>query len=315
MKKLKVFFINLIIFVLVLVVIEVLSYFCYFKKNEQLIENQNNTIFVRKYRYTPAHLYNIDYFDWRFNDYVVKNSHKRPVICVGDSYMEGVGIPKDKNLPAKISKLTGRSVYSRALSGGCPANILDEFQSGRYKELYPDAEYFVYVFIDYQLGRLYDYQMDFIETEISLRYKLDRNDNLVKVKSPRFPFLYSLFSVKLAQDKLSQIKSQFEYEDYRFFLRMMKEIMKEKKQQFPDAKFAIIFYPDASFAEDNKIEHPLMNPMVQKKLERMGYIVIDAEELTDLPIRTYNYRISDKEHPNVDAWDELAPKIVKAIGM
>lgn len=82
--------------------------------------------------------------------------------------------------------------------------------------------------------------------------------------------------------------------------------MEEKQKQFPNAKFVIIIYPTPE-------EEVSMPDFVKEKLNKLGYIIIDAKQLTDRPIGSYEYRQDDNEHPSAEAWKLIAPGLIKTL--
>ena len=262
--------------------------------------------------YKRTKIYNIENYDWFFRDYTGTNARKRPIFCVGNAYMSGEGINGDKTLPALISKISGRTVHERAIPGTSATSILEEFQSGRYKEIAPNAEYFIYIYYSSQLGSLYQYQIDYSESELNVRYKLNNEDNLVRIKNPKFPMLNSLFFVKNIQKTWSDFISRNEYNDFTLFTKVMRAIMKEKKAQFPDAKFVVIYYPEI---DNVNTDSQPFEPEIIRKLKRIGFIVINAEDLTDLPICEQKYINEEFGSPTDTVWESISPALAKKLNL
>lgn len=308
MKILKIIIINFLLLFLCFLAIEGIAYFSF---RTQVADNLRKTNRINQLndvvKYSKAYYMNYENYSFHFKKYDKDTlSNRKPIVCIGCSYMEGSGLKEKDCLPALISKLTGRTVYKRAISANGPQIILDEFINGTYKKDLPqDTEYFIYMYIIYHLNRLYDYQTDCTYTEINSRYQL-KSGELVKVKPPFFPDLYSFFSVKLFQNMLSVVLSDKEYSDYHLFLAVMQKIMEEKQKQFPNAKFVIIIYPTPE-------EEVSMPDFVKEKLNKLGYIIIDAKQLTDRPIGSYEYRQDDNEHPSAEAWKLIAPGLIKTL--
>ncbi|MCR5261409.1 MAG: hypothetical protein K6C94_06180 [Candidatus Gastranaerophilales bacterium] len=92
--------------------------------------------------------------------------------------------------------------------------------------------------------------------------------------------------------------------------------MKYFKEQYPNTKIVVLLYPSAQYAElkrGSADDFPILPIHIVEYLEDLGYIVINAEDLTDKPIRTVEYRTVDKDHPNEQAWDAVAPGLVKKL--
>lgn len=236
---------------------------------------------------------------------------KRPILFLGCSYVQGSGLKDEQTLPYKINKQTGRDCYKRGIAGGGVQLALDMFEKGLIKKEVPDAEYIIYVYCTYHIARLYTYQLDYLETEINQRYKL-KNDKLVKVNKPIFPIYYSSFLVKQIQKFIEKKLSMHEYKDYKLFNAVMLELLSQAKKNYKGVKFVILLYPSAEFINtDNKI----MSDSEIEKLKSMGFIVINAEDLTKEPIRKLEYRTPDRDHPAENAWDAILPELIKQLNL
>ena len=311
MKVKKLITLNLIILLGILIFVEGFSFFIYKHRVAQFFQETNRSENVDKivHYYKPL-LLDFDENEGYFRVYkpVKNDKNKRPIACVGCSYMRGTGLENDEDcLPALISKKTNRIVHKMAVQGSGATFILEGFKTGYYKKNLPsDIEYFLYLYIDYHLDRLYNFQSDSIYTEINPRYKL-KDGKVVRIKDSCFNIFYSSFFVKLIQEKIRNIRAVEEYKDFHLFLPIMKEIIKEQKEQFPNAKFVIIDYPT----------YPQKAPMpafVKKKLEKYGFLVLEVTDIVgDKSILDEEYRQKDKEHPSAKAWHKIAPNLVKIL--
>lgn len=309
MKKL---FINIILTLLLLGLLEGICYYsCYLQTKERL-ELKNKAGLIQKFRYTKARNFSLDYFSQTFfTKHISKNSKKRPIVILGCSYAEGSGLTEEQTLAYKLFKKTNRSVYKRGIPGGGIQLALPYFETGKIQKEVPDAEYIIYVYLDYHMARLYAYELDYIETEINQRYKI-QNGILNKIKQPKYPFYYSSFFVKKIQEKLEQIQSQKEYEDYHLFNAVMKKLKEETSKNYKNSKFVILLYPSGDCMNTN---NEIMPQEEISKLKEMGFSVINAEDLSTLPIRNEEYRIADKDHPNEKAWDAIVDNLIKTLNL
>ena len=307
----KTIFFNIFILIFILIFIEVISLFIYYQKIKTSLELKNNAGLIQEFRYTKAHKFNTDYFSFLFSKHISENTSKRPIVLLGCSYAEGTGLEDEQNLSYKLFKKTSRSVFERAIAGGGPQLALHQFETGEMKQEVQDAEYFIYIFLDYHLNRLYGYQLDYLETEVNQRYKLKGN-KLVKIKQPIFPFYYSLFFVKNIQQFIENKEAKLEYETYSLFNAVMSELLIQAKNNYNNVKFVILLYPSANFINNDEY---LMPSFEIEKLKSMGFIVLNAEELTTLPIRREEYRIGDKDHPNEKAWDAVIDNLIKELNL
>ncbi len=98
----------------------------------------------------------------------------------------------------------------------------------------------------------------------------------------------------------------------------MEEIMNKSKDVYKNAKWVILLYPPKSHVNIKRYstdDTPLMDEDIMETLEEMGYIVLNAEDLTDKPIRNLEYRSIDGDHPNEKAWDAVVPALIKELGI
>lgn len=124
--------------------------------------------------------------------------------------------------------------------------------------------------------------------------------------------MYSLFTVKNIQKLIEFYKSKNEYIDYELFNAVMKETLKQARENYKDVKFVVLLYPSADYIEDKE---PVLQDFEVEKLKSMGFIVLNAEDLTDKPIRSLDYRIVDKDHPSEQAWDAIVPALIKKLNL
>lgn len=309
MKKL---FVNLILSLLLLGILEGICYYsCYLQTKERL-KLKNKAGLIQKFRYTKAHNFSLDYFEESFfTEHISKNSQKRPIVILGCSYVEGSGLKEEQTLAYKLFEKTHRSVYKRGIPGGGIQLALPYFETGKIQKDVPDAEYIIYVYLGYHIARLYAYELDYIETEINQRYKI-KNGDLVKLKQPKYPCYYSSFFVKKIQEKLEQIQSRKEYGEYHLFNAVMAKLLQEAKRNYKNTKFVILLYPSGDCMNTS---NEIMPQEEISKLKEMGFTVINAEDLTNLPIRNEEYRIPDKDHPNEKAWEAIVDNLIKTLNL
>ena len=307
-EKVKILLVNLVSIIVTLIIIELISMGVSYLTNKKSLELKNSANLIQKFRYAKAAYIDWDRFCYSFES---EDNVKRPIMLLGCSYAHGSGLKKKQTLSYKLFKKTNRNVFNQAIPGSSIQFALAHFQSGEMKEDVPDAEYIIYVYINYHLARLYSYDLDYIETEINQRYEL-KNGELVKIKKPVFPWMYSLFTVKNIQKLIEFYKSKNEYMDYELFNAVMKETLKQARENYKDVKFVVLLYPSADYIEDKE---PVLQDFEVEKLKSMGFIVLNAEDLTDKPIRSLDYRVVDKDHPSEQAWDAIVPALIKKLNL
>ena len=314
---LKIILINIVLLCLFGIICEILFYNLYKIKYADELEVLKKENMMQNIRYTKPLVYNYNLSKRQFRTYKGTSS-KRPIIFLGCSYIFGSFLNKNQVLAAKVNKLTNRTTYRRGICGVGIKEILDQLATGVLKKEIPDAEYIIYTYIDPHITRLYSYQIYNFITYIPMRYKLE-NDRLVKLPEPKFKILYSLFSVKLIQYVLADINESHERsQNFPLFLTIMEECMKYFKEQYPNTKIVVLLYPSVLYADlkrGSADDFSILPTNVVEYLEDLGYIVINAEDLTDEPIRTVEYRTVDGDHPNEKAWDAVAPGLVKKLNL
>ena len=146
---------------------------------------------------------------------------------------------------------------------------------------------------------------------MDLNYYIDKNNNFKKVKHSFYPF-YLLFTVKhYLENRCGILAWEEKQNHYPLFKRTMLECVKAIKKNFPNTKFVILDFPDVSVFSEKK---EVLSDDIIKYLESIGIIYINVEDLIGHKI-TDEYRLSDKDHPNEKAWDEIIPALVKKLNL
>ncbi|MGN0015463.1 MAG: hypothetical protein ACI37T_08610 [Candidatus Gastranaerophilaceae bacterium] len=313
----KILTINIVSFILILCFAELISGYQYYKKIKDQLNLKHNAGLIQNFRYKLPikdiypYCYQVYFKNYISADKNTPPPRKRPVLFLGCSYIYGSGLKDEQTLPYKIHKQTDRDCYKRGIPGGGIQLALDMFEKGIIQKQVPDVEYIIYVYVDYHISRLYAYQLDYLDTEVNQRYKL-KNDKLVKINKPIFPIYYSSFLVKQIQKYIEKITRENEYTDYKLFNAIMAELLSQAKKNYKDIKFVILLYPSADLMNtdnENIPEHEI------EKLKSMGFIVINAEDLTKEPIRNLEYRTPDRDHPAENAWDAILPELIKQLNL
>lgn len=319
-KTIKIILTNIILFVIFLVGLELYSYKSYCDGVKPLLEQHqkiNKQKLSIKYTYPiPFDIKNYKGDKNRFRDIKGAKPYKHPVLLVGTSYTAGYNLKAEERLDSQISKLTGRTVYTRAFNGTGPQAIYYYFKNTDIKNELPNIEYIIYPFLPSLIYKSYEYTLSYLSTRLNVRYKV-KDGKLVEIK-PICPILYSLFSVKKIQNYLRDIEVETlikEGKQYDLFNAVMANTMQITKKDFPRAKFVILEYPDPDFGipDNQKIERIPQKEI--KYLESLGYIYINAKDLTGKDIGALNYRAKDKDHPNGKAWAEIVPKLTKTLDL
>lgn len=314
---LKIILINLSIFILLFLLLEFLTYLQPNKTDADYIKRYNeyakeNHLPKLKLGYYPCVEFNYNRAKKTFRPVEIGKLKdiKRPVLFFGCSFTYGSMLENNQTLSYKISKLTGRTTYNRGFPGSGPQLMLLQLQDPQFYKEVPDTQYIIYTFIWDHILRLYAYNNCIAPTsegnyEINLRYRL-KNGKLEKVK-PGYLLFYRSFLVKKIQYYIKQKKSMDKEEYFPLFLKILKESQSLAKKHYKNPKFVILLYKDSGGA--------IFNESQIKAIEKEGFIVIDAEKLVGHELMSQKYRMPDKEHPSEQAWNEIAPKLIKKLNL
>ena len=308
---------NIILFIVLLLCAEFSFYKLYCKGVEPLLINhQRITNQKLKIKYSYPVLFNIDDYKNGFREIKGSKPSQPPILLVGASYTSGHNLEKNQRLDYKLSKLTGRTVYTKAIDGTGPQSLYYLFKNTDIKKEIPDIGFIIYPFVPSHIYKPYEYSLSYLSTRLNIRYK-DKNGKLEEIK-PLFPILYSSFTVKMAQNYLRDAETSAlikEGKQYNLFNTIMDNTIQTTRKDFPNSKFIILEYPDPDFGilESHKITK--IPQKEREYLEKLGFIYINANELTGKNIGTPEYRSDDKDHPNEKAWNEIVPRLVKKLNL
>ena len=94
------------------------------------------------------------------------------------------------------------------------------------------------------------------------------------------------------------------------FKHIIAETMRVSNQNYPNTKIVFLDYPQ------NNDDCTKLPQYVIKFIKDNGYIYIDANELTGKNLGDNEYKVErERIHPNEKAWDEVAPKLAKALNL
>ena len=242
------------------------------------------------------------------------NSDKRPILTIGCSFTEGSFLQGKQTLAGKLNKLTDRTTYNRGIGSTGPQWVYRQLSDKKFKRDVPDAEYVFYTFINDQIRRMFITSIAPWQNYVDLNYRL-KNGKLVERKDFLQSFYFSFWVKKYLAGK-EQKEIEQEYRDgMPLFIATMQASVDRMHKLYPDSKFVLLDVPEAyeieSCYEDNKLPKTVV-----EKLEKMGIIYIDAEDLVGHQLRDIDkYRVSDRKHPNEAFWDEIAPALVKRLNL
>lgn len=311
-KYIKIITINVIIFILIITCLEFAMYQREKNRWAGVIEQQNkveqrlNSKNVLKPKFLLMKKFNYEEYKRNFRPVnYVENSKKNPVIFFGCSYTQGAGLSNEQTLAYKISKLTNRTTYNRGIGGTGPQLMLYQLRRDDFYKEIPKSDCIIYTFISHHFIRLHTYRLSPWDDGINLRYEY-KNGKLSEV-NPVFAPFYSLFTVREAQEYILKKYHLDRQKNFNLFFDILKESKTLAKTHYPNVKFAILLYLDPT--------NVALTTTEINRLEQEGFIVIDAEKLVGHELKSDKYRVEDKDHPSEQAWDEVAPELVKKLNL
>lgn len=300
--------INLFILLIAAVIVEIYSHNEYQKTFAAIIEAQNK-VNERlrcpkiKLDYKLIHKFDYDRLKRGMRPTTYMNSKKRPLLFMGCSFTYGWGLNNDQLLPVKMAKLTNRTAYNRGIAASGPQHIYYQLNRNDFYKEVPDSEYIIYTFIYDHIKRLYKYQLAFFGVEAGLRYEI-KDGKLQEIEPSFLPF-YSLYTVRRIQAEIEKKEIANEDESFNLFLTILKESLKQAKKHYKNVKFVVLIYKDP-WGEN-------LTPEQIELIKKEGFIVIDAEKLIGHELTDKKYKLEDNIHPSEQAWNEVAPKLAKAL--
>ena len=315
MKRIiKILSVNILIIIFLLILCEGVCFCFAVKFHYDIIGKEAFKHVWGRYFDTPTYVY-----------YDVPGSHlrpvdgtqynKKPIFVFGCSVAYGNKLENKENLSGQLSNLTKRPVYNLANDGWSFAHMLKQLQANKNIDNL-DPEYIIYTYINDQRRRMYFIQGWPHDTELYLRYVLDKNGNLKQVPK-KYHFWYRFLTVKYIQYQIQKYKiDTYEKSSY-LMLKMFEESTNIIKKKYPNAKLILLLYDNHDcqpgerkiYGNDN-----YFNEKEYKSLENMGFKIYNIEELIGKILCTSEYKI-DNNHPNKRMWEEFLPIFIKELNM
>lgn len=309
-KVVKIILINVLILIMTAIFLEIYSYNEYYQTFASIIEVQNKVNERMgapdiKLDYKLLNKFDYDRLKSIMKPTIYMNSKKRPLLLMGCSYTYGSGLNNDQLFSTKIAKLTNRTTYNRGIAAGGAQHIYYQLNRDDFYKEVPDAEYIIYTFIYDHISRLYKHQFTYFGQETNLRYEI-KNGKFEEVK-PRFIPMYSFYTVRRIQAAMEEKAVENREQSFNFFLTTMRESLKLAKKHYKNVKFVILTFKDPS--------NEVLTEEEVNSLKKEGFIVLDAEKLVGHELTSKEYRVEDGYHPSEKVWDEVTPKITRALNL
>ena len=235
---------------------------------------------------------------------VGKNYKNEDIIVAGCSFAHGASLNDNETISAVLAeKFPKYKVYNIGLSGASPREnlfILRNSQKFKNWGILPDekenTKFYIYIYFKGQKERLF---LTNVRTD-SPHYKVKKLKNGEQKLVFYIPKnnLQKTFIYKYVTSKLIFSDSILENFNDLLFL-YFKEIQKEVKAKYPNAKFVIYVYDYYNEFDENNI----------KNLKKDGIKVI----LSDKDYNEKQYLDFDNQHPNERAWEEITDYLGKKL--
>lgn len=312
MKLHKILIVNILLFIIIFLFGEICCLCSGYKFHKRFIQGKSETVEYILSRYTTD--VNLEYYNVpneKMRPVAGKNFKKNPIVLFGCSVTYGNRLKDDENFSGILSKLTKRPVYNMAGDGWTFSHMLKNLQSNPVLEnINPD--YIIYTFITDQKRRLYFYQGWPHDTGLYLRYKLDKDNNIVEIK-PKYQFFWRSMLVKTIQYKIEENKIKNIEKSDALMLGILKESVKIIKNRYPKAKLIMLLYSynDCKKGERNIYSNSeFLSEYQENEIKKMGFEIVNVEQEMGFPPCTPEYKV-DNHHPSKKFWSEFTPILIK----
>lgn len=335
-KSIFIVVINIFIFLMLFIMLDYSFSLYQYKKQYENVKNgtigkeKTKLEFFKKNIYTGFKYWKFNkHFtsDFNFTDnYKGENKNKGAVILFGCSFAYGAFLGENQNFSAKLSKLTGRTVFNRAMpSYGLGQMLWLTKQTEFYNNIEKINEgekpdYVIYVYIPDHFMRSCRYKYG-ISNPYYNNYYLSydiKDGKLIETK----PFLVELNKFTIFFNLTNNLKcnknhyDKGDYNNFEYIKLHFEHSREELRKRYPDIKFIIIKYPYNYGDLPDKMSQEYYNMSVYsskrwKELQEEGFIIIEADKQTiGVNLNDEKYKLPDN-HPNEAAWDIITPVIVK----
>ncbi len=296
MKK---FFVNFLVFLLALLILEGIALIINLNKYDIALNAHSN--WTLKDYYSARNFY--------YNESNIgingKDSTLPPVVLFGCSYTEGFGLRENETLSARLSDYTNRTVYNNGFSGS-GLSLIEMILSSEevVKALPPNAEYIIYTFINDHIRRMYTYRSWSFAQEMFPRY-VKRNDGIeLKYPSPSLNWLYRTFIHRTIEEYIAIYRACNSQTDEYFFRRIIKRIDDKIKNNFKQAKFVILYYDVPGYYE-----------IIENSIKELNLNIILLNVYDFIPNIDDEKYWQEDGHPSAEAWEVIVPKLVEKLKM
>ena len=247
---------------------------------------------------------------------VGQNFSKEAIWLFGGSFAYGAdmtlkeGLPDNKNFGYKLAEKTKRPLYNISIPGWGIQHMLYQLKKYDTFAKLPEPKYVIFFHTSDYVLKMIKYTYDVWNNGAYLRYKLDKNGKLYKVK----PFLEPLWNFYFVKVIFNIIEYKILLNDKNFDnnFDLMNAMFIESadiiKKHYPNAKFIILKYN-----ETNGFDEKYYTSTRWKELKEYGIEIIDAEKLINKNLKDKEYICKDNYHPSEKAYDEIAEELSKIL--
>ena len=238
------------------------------------------------------------------------NYTKRPIVIFGCSYAYGLNLNNEQTFSYKLSHLTKRPVYNRAVSGWGFQHMLNQVRQDKFYVDVPEPEYAIYVMMNDHFRRLYIptfMSINLLYEDYYLRYEIKDGKLIIKKeKNAFFEFIQRLYiTQKIEHFYINNIllKPNNYNQYFPFAVKHLVESKKEMEKHWNKTKYVIVLYQ--TFPHDD---------LFIKKLKENDFIVISLKYDYNLNLDLPQYTKSDYKKKK-KAWDLLTNKIIESLNL
>lgn len=317
----RILIVNIILIVIVLAIIEFLSYKSYVWRCSATINNQKKLLgnieelevkyrTINKFNYEK--LINFEKHQKRFYE---GDNNKGAILAIGGSYVEGTMLNNAESFSALLNKYTGRTVYNRGYGGTGPQFVYRQLSDINFKKENPNIEYIIYIFvygyIESQFQDFYAYYLN----NIDINYVL-KNNKLIEKQRP-FWWIYGCFTVKNILENIKNYESEIEIKNgLPLLMKTLEESLKISKELYPNSKFIFVEFPDSLFCKPEIRKHTIrLTKEEVQHIKDLGFTYIYAKDLSGHYFCGDKYRLKDGDHPSAETWAEFTPLLLKELGI
>ena len=315
MKLKKLFLYNLIAIICLFIAIELSSYVFLCTKYKEDIINFRKIMYPENKINLPLISYKIAknqsekslYDTLRPISY--KDSKKNPIVLFGCSYTDGFGLNENETFSFKLSEYTNRTVYNRGRSATGIPFMYHQLINKDIVNLFPkNTDVFIYTLIPDHFSRLFRYRSWIMNGDHTIKYKLNKENKLVRDKI-KVPLLHTFFTSIIIEQYIENKQTQ-NYENTKALsIKLFEESYKQIKNNFDNAKFVILYIEcplDGENIHLNYIKEFATNT-------NNNIVLINANEhIQDLKTNK-KYWLNDDSHPSALFWDTIIPILSKEL--